>query len=65
MVTHNVAPYEIVGGVPARHTGWRYDQNTIAALLRIRWWDWNREQLRKRLPDLNDVPGLIEKYGKI
>ena len=62
VVTHNVAPYEIVGGVPAQHIGWRYNNDTIAALLRIRWWDWTREQLQKQLPDLNDVSTLIRKY---
>ena len=62
VVTHNVAPYEIVGGVPAQHIGWRYDSDMIAALLRIRWWDWTREQLQKRILDLNDVSTLIRKY---
>ena len=62
VVTHDVAPYEIVGGVPARHMGWRYDEKTIAAMLRIRWWDWSHEQLRERLPDFNDVPAFVAKY---
>lgn len=62
VVTHDVAPYEIVGGVPARHMGWRYDEDTVAAMLRIRWWDWSHEELRKRLPDFNDVPAFVEKY---
>ena len=62
VVTHDVAPYEIVGGVPARHMGWRYDEETIAAMLRIRWWDWSHEQLRERLPEFNDVPAFVEKY---
>ena len=62
VVTHDVAPYEIVGGVPAKHMGWRYDEETIAATLRIRWWDWSHEQLKERLPDFNDVPAFIEKY---
>ena len=53
-----------MGGVPARHMGWRYDKDTIAALLRIRWWDWGREELRERLLDLNDVPSFIQKYDK-
>ena len=64
VVTHDVAPYEIVGGVPARHMDWRYDKDTIAALLRIRWWDWSHEELRERLLDLNDVPSFIQKYDK-
>jgi len=62
VVTHDVAPYEIVGGVPARHIGWRYDRATIEALQRIRWWDWTHEQLRERLPEFNDVPAFIKKY---
>ena len=64
VVTHDAAPYEIIGGVPARHLGWRYDEDTIAALLRVRWWDWSREELRERLDDLKDVPSFIRKYDK-
>lgn len=64
VVTHDVAPYEIVGGVPARHMGWRYDEDTIAAMLRIRWWDWSHEKLKERLLDFNDVPTFVQKYGK-
>ena len=64
VVTHDVQPYEIVGGVPARHMGWRYDEDTIAALLRIRWWDWGHELLKERLLDLNDVPSFVETYDK-
>ena len=55
VVTHDVAPYEIVGGVPARHIGWRYDRPTIEALLRIGWWDWSHETLKARLRDFDDV----------
>ena len=62
VVTHDVAPYEIVGGVPARHMGWRYDEETIAALQRICWWDWTHEQLKERLPEFNDVPAFVKKY---
>ena len=62
VVTHDVAPYEIVGGVPARHMGWRYDEEAIAAMQRICWWDWTHEQLKERLPEFNDVPAFIKKY---
>lgn len=65
VVTRDAAPYEIVGGVPARHLGWRYDRETIEALLRIRWWDWSHEQLRDRLADFNDVPAFIKKYDVV
>lgn len=39
VVTKNVPPYAIVGGVPARIIGYRYDEETIRFLLRVRWWD--------------------------
>lgn len=62
VVTNDVAPYEIVGGVPARHIGWRYDADTVAALERIRWWDWTHEELGRRLKDFDDVPAFVKKY---
>ena len=55
VVTHDVAPYEIVGGVPARHIGWRYPPGLIAAMERIRWWDWSHDMLRERLRDFDDA----------
>ena len=64
VVTHDVAPYEIVAGVSAKHIGWRYDEQTIAALLRIRWWDWSHEELKQRLKDFNDVPAFVAKYDR-
>ena len=62
VVTHDVAPYEIVGGVPARHIGWRYDRPTIEALLRIRWWDWGHETLKEPLRDFDDVAEFCARY---
>ena len=64
VVTHDVAPYEIVGGVPAQHIGWRYDEETIAAMERIAWWNWNHETLKERLKDFNDAQGFVCKYDK-
>ena len=62
VVTHDVAPYEIVGGVPARHIGWRYPPELIAALEGIGWWDWSHETLGERLRDFDDVEAFCAKY---
>ena len=62
VVTHDVAPYEIVGGVPARHIGWRYAPEIIAALARIRWWDWDHETLRARLREFDHVETFCRRY---
>lgn len=62
VATHDVEPYEIVGGVPARHIGWRYEPAIIAALQRIRWWDWDHETLKSRLREFDDVISFCRTY---
>ncbi|MBD5254680.1 MAG: CatB-related O-acetyltransferase [Barnesiella sp.] len=59
VVTKDVEPYAIVGGVPARTIGYRYDRPTIDALLRIAWWDRSPEWLRDNWELLTDVDRLI------
>ena len=45
VVTDDVEPYSMVAGNPARHIKYRFDEPTRAALLRIRWWDWDVEKV--------------------
>ena len=40
VVTKDVQPYEIVGGNPAKHIRYRFDEKTRAQLLASQWWDW-------------------------
>ncbi len=60
VVTKDVAPYTIVGGVPAREIRKRFDDQTIARLLELRWWDWPQEKIRRNLPALTSgrIDGL-------
>ena len=47
VVTKDVPPYSIVGGNPAKHIRWRFDETTRAALLNSAWWDWPDSELLK------------------
>jgi len=62
VVTRNVAPYEIVAGVPARMLRKRFSDDVAAKLLAIAWWDWDRPTLEKRFKDLMDVDLFVAKY---
>jgi acetyltransferase-like isoleucine patch superfamily enzyme len=48
VVTKDVAPYAIVGGVPARLIKFRFSENIIKELLRIKWWNWSDEMLQEK-----------------
>lgn len=64
VVTKNVAPYSIVGGVPAKLLRPRFDEVMAKELQRIAWWDWPLETIIARLGDFQqqDIAQFCEKY---
>ena len=52
VVTKDVAPYSIVGGNPARHIRWRFDEADRELIQRSAWWDWPDEEVRRVAPML-------------
>lgn len=65
VVTKDVAPFTVVAGVPAKVIRRRVSEETEAALMRIQWWNWSREQLKKTLGDFRtlDADEFVWKYG--
>ena len=49
LVTKNVPPYTVVGGVPAKIIKKRYPEDVISALNRLRWWEWPKEKIALNL----------------
>ena len=55
-VVKNVAPYEIVGGNPAKHIRWRFDQDIVDLLLELKWWELPDSEIKDIASILSDKP---------
>lgn len=64
VVMHDVAPYEIVAGVPARPLRARFPKDVAARLEKLAWWDWPLERLADSIPDMQAMPveAFLEKW---
>ena len=63
MVTKDVPPYAVVVGNPMRVIKYRFDEETVARLLRIKWWHWPQEEIEKYIPLFNeDIEGFLERF---
>lgn len=63
VVTKDVPPYTIVGGVPAQIIKRRFDDSTIAKLQKLTWWDWPLEKIQQALPLIQN--GEVDKLLQI
>ncbi|GAB4367920.1 MAG: chloramphenicol acetyltransferase [Kiloniellaceae bacterium] len=65
VVSRDVAPYDIVAGVPARLIRQRFPARIAERLQALAWWDWPHDRLRAALPDFRclEIEAFFEKYG--
>lgn len=62
VVTKDVPPYTIVGGVPAKVIRTRFTEEEIDFLLQFKWWDRDREWLKTHVEDFEDIALFMEKW---
>lgn len=64
VVTKDVPPYAIVGGVPAKIIKYRFNKEIIKKLLEIKWWEKDKSWIDERKKLFIDVDKLINEYEK-
>ena len=64
VVVRNVPPYAIVGGNPARLIKYRFSEDIIEALLRIKWWNWDIDKIYENFKYFNRVEEFVALHDK-
>lgn len=62
VVTRDIAPYAIVGGVPAKLIRYRFTEKQIEALLKIKWWDKDYSWFEENGKYFADIDKFIERF---
>ena len=67
VVTKDIPPYAIVGGVPATIIKYRFDGQQIKKLLEVAWWNWSEEKIAQNINWImhEDVEAFINKFGRL
>ena len=65
VVSRDVAPYTIVGGVPAKLIRERFPRPVAERMQALAWWDWDHDRLFAALDDFRhmDVEDFIQKHA--
>jgi len=64
VVTKNVPPYAIVGGVPAKIINYRFSEEIIKRLLDIKWWDFDDDEIKEHLDIFTNPEITIDLLNK-
>ncbi len=63
VVTKDVLPYSVVGGVPAKEISRKCSEEEAAAMSQIAWWNWDDDVIEQRVQDFQlSIPDFIRKY---
>jgi acetyltransferase-like isoleucine patch superfamily enzyme len=60
VVTKDVPPYAIVGGVPAKIIKFRFQVHEINQLESIKWWDWEIDMIKKNISKFKSLNSFLD-----
>ena len=60
VITKDVPPFSIVAGNPAKIIRYRFEKNVIDQLLKIEWWNWEKEKVEQNINLLADINKFLE-----
>lgn len=60
LVNHDVPPYAIVGGIPARIIKKRFNEETIKKLQSNKWWEKGEEWIMQHADTFNSIEQFLE-----
>jgi acetyltransferase-like isoleucine patch superfamily enzyme len=60
IVTKNVEPYSIVGGNPAKHIRFRFDEDVIQKMLEFKWWEKDLSWIEANYKSFNEVDQFLK-----
>ncbi|MFA5013918.1 MAG: CatB-related O-acetyltransferase [Actinomycetota bacterium] len=64
VVNKDVPPYAVVVGNPMIIKKYRFPPEKIEKLLKIKWWNWNKDVIKERVQDFRNIDSFIEKYAE-
>lgn len=64
VVTKDVEPYAIVGGVPAKIIKYRFGEEERKKFLQIKWWDWEIDEIERNIELFYDPEKFLATYGE-
>lgn len=64
IVRHDVPPYTIVAGIPAKEIRKRFSGETIESLKRIEWWNKPIKWIEANAEEFSNVELFVNKYAK-
>lgn len=65
VVTKDVQPYSVVGGVPAKHIKFRFSPQEIEQLENLKWYEWEDSKLKEFSSCFTDISLFLEKNNQM